>query len=112
MALAPTPMPGQPQPPQPPGGTGAATSPGAMPGMTHQGMAGVKTALELLQKSVANLPMGTPLHSKVLKFLADVSKDVGEEQVGQDSVKQQVAQMARQGPNPDALAAMQRAFPP
>lgn len=84
-----------------------------MPGAAHQGMAAVKTALEMLQKAVSQIPMGSPLHMKVLKFLADASKDLGEDSsVDQDSVKQQLAQMARQGPNAEAQGAMQRAFPP
>lgn len=96
----------------PPGGTGAATASSPMAGVAHQGIAGVKAALELLQKSVAQLPLGTPLHHKVLKFIADVSKDMGEQAQGADDVKQQVAQMARQGPNPNAAAAMSKLFPP
>ena len=107
-------MPGGGQPPQgPPGGVGAATTPTSMPGMMHQGMSGVKTALEMLQKSVSELPMGSPLHQKVLKFIADISKELGsnQEQGGPD-VAQRVASMARQGPNPQAQAAMSKLFPP
>lgn len=113
MALMPSPMPqgappGAPGQAGPPGGTGPATVPTSMPGMGAQGMAGVKTALQMLQKSVAELPMGTPMHTKVLKFIADVSKDMGDEAQGGDDVRQQIAKMARQGPNPDAQAAMQK----
>lgn len=114
MALAPSPMlgGGQPAPSGPPGGVGGATTPTAMPGMMHQGMSGVKTALEMLQKSVSELPMGSPLHQKVLKFIADISKELGSnsEQGGSD-VAQRVASMARQGPNPQAQAAMSKLFP-
>ena len=61
----------------------------------------------------SQIPMGSPVQAKTLKFLAEVSKDFGEDSsTDQDSVKQQIAQMARQGPNPQAQAAMQRAFPP
>lgn len=113
MALTPMMGGGGAPPAGPPGGVGAATTPTPMPGMAHQGMAGVKTALQMLQKSVAELPMGSPLHQKVLKFIADVSKELGEgaTQQGPD-VQQQVAQMARQGQNPQAAAAMQKLFPP
>lgn len=85
-----------------------------MPGMMHQGMSGVKTALEMLQKSVSELPMGSPLHQKVLKFIADISKELGlsGQESGQGSdVAQRVASMARQGPNPQAQAAMSKLFP-
>jgi hypothetical protein len=117
MALGPQPMPGAPggAPPGPPGGTGAATVSAPMPGMTNQGMAGVKTAVEMLQKSIVQLPMGSPIHTKALKFIAEVSKEIGQDGGGEgggDDVKQQIAQMARQRPNPQAQAAMQKLFPP
>lgn len=114
MALMPSPMPpgGGPPPASPPGGTGAATSPGGMPGAAHQGMAMVETALKMLQKAVSDIPMGSPIHQKTLKFIADVSKDIGESGGDPDAVKQQIASMARQGPNPQQMGAMERAFPP
>ena len=104
---------GAPAPGGPPGGVGGATTPTPMPGMIHQGMSGVKTALEMLQKSVSELPMGSPLHQKVLKFIADISKELGSNQEsGGPDVAQRVASMARQGPNPQAQAAMSKLFPP
>jgi hypothetical protein len=76
-------------------------------------MAGLKTAVEMLQKSIADLPMGSPLHQKVLKFVADVSKELGEggQQQGGPDQAQQIAHMARQGPNPDAQAALAKLMP-
>ena len=119
MALAPTPLPdggpppgGETLPAGPPGGTGSATASSAMAGVAHQGMAGVKAALELLQKSVGELPLGSPLHQKTLKYIADVSKELGSQQEqGGPDVKQQIAQMARKGQNPNAAAAMTKMFP-
>jgi hypothetical protein len=83
-----------------------------MGGNAHQGMAKVKTALHLLQESVAGLPMGSPLHQKVLKFVAEISKEFGQQQDEKSDVQQQIAGMARQGPNPMAQAAMAKMAPP
>lgn len=105
-------MPGGPPPGGPPGGTGAATTVSGMPGMAHQGMAQVKTALEMLQKALPSLPLGSPLHQKTLKFVADVSKELGQGEQGGPDVKQQVAQMARQGTNPMQEAALSKLMPP
>lgn len=80
--------------------------------MAHQGMAQVKTALELLQKALPSLPLGSPLHQKTLKFVADVSKELGNPEQGGPDVKQQIAQMARQGTNPMQAAALDKMMPP
>ena len=87
-----------------------------MPGMAHQGLAAVKTALAMLQKAVSEIPMGSPMHQKVLRAITDITKDLGEGDRpggGEPSpdMAQQVAQMARQGPNPAAQSAMQKLFP-
>jgi len=75
-------------------------------------MAGVKAALELLQKSVGDLPLGSALHQKTVKYIAEVSKEIGSQQEqGGPDVKQQIAQMARKGQNPNAAAAMSKLFP-
>jgi hypothetical protein len=90
------------------GGTGAATSPGPMPGAGQQAMTGVKMALEALQKSLTGLPMGSEIHTAVLKAITDISKNMakGDGQGDQSAMIQQLAQMARQqqtgGANPAA----------
>lgn len=90
------------------GGTGAATAPGPMPGAHQQAETGVKMALEALQKSLPGLPMGSELHSAVLKAITDISKNMakGDGQGDQSAMIQQLAQMARQqqtqGANPMA----------
>lgn len=91
----------------PPGGTGAATVPGPMPGAAAAGMTGVKLGLEALQKALPTLPMGSDLHSSVLKAVSDISKHVGDAGAGQsgqdDALKQMLAGLAAQqakGTNP------------
>ena len=82
--------------------------------MAHQGMAAIKTALQMLQKAVSEIPMGSPLHQKVLRAITDITRDLGEGAPSGEpgsGEAQQIASMARQGPNPGAQAAMQKLFP-
>src|SRR6185312_14040593 len=72
--------PGAPPPGMPaPGGTGPAVSPGPMPGAAAHGESGVKTALELLQKALPTLPMGSKKHTAVLKAVTDLTKAMTED---------------------------------
>ena len=69
------PPPGMPAgPTAAPGGTGPAMTPGPMAGATQHGAAGVKTALELLQKALPTIAMGGKMHTAVLKAVTDLSK--------------------------------------
>ncbi len=96
-----------------PGGTGPAMSPAPMLGNTAQGMAGVKTAVEALQKALPSLPMGSDIQKTVLKALSSITPhldDMGDSGIkpDHDAMVQQLAALARQqqqgGPNP--MAAM------
>jgi len=77
-----------------------------MMGAATQGVAGVKTALELLQKALGTVPLGSELHMAVLKAVTDLSKHMNDlpSQPGSQEVIQQLAQLARQaqagGANP------------
>lgn len=100
-------------PSAPPGGTGSASAPQAMAGAGSQAVSAVKMALEALQKALPGLPMGTDLHTAVLKALTDLSKHVGETAGGDNSsVIQQLAQMARQQQQAPQQQAALRAMPP
>lgn len=101
-----------PMPSAPPGGTGAASAPQAMAGAGTQSISAVKMALEALQKALPGLPMGTDLHTAVLKALTDLSKHVGESAGDNSGVVQQLAQMARQAQQAPQAAAAMRAMPP
>ncbi len=101
-------------PPGQGGGTGAATTPQAMPGAGAQATTGVKLALEALQKSLVGIPMGSELHTAVLKAITDISKNLDKGGGGdQTAMIQQLAQMARgaQTQPPPQAAAMQHMFP-
>ena len=64
-------------PPQ--GGTGAASAPGAMPGAASHGMEKLKLGLKTLQEALPQLPMGSEIHTAVLKAVADVGKHLEKE---------------------------------
>lgn len=97
-----------PMPGAPPGGTGAAMTPGPMAGSAAQGINQVRGALQMLQKSAGQLPLGSEIQIAVNKAIVDLSKHVGESSGAGDpaAVVQQLAQLARatqQAPVPPAL---------
>lgn len=108
-------MPGAPAGGPPGGGTGAASTVGPMAGQGQQAVAGVKLAIEALQKSLMGLPMGAPIHTAVLKAITDISKnldDAGAHGGDQSAVIQQLAQLARaQQEQPGQSAMMQKLMP-
>ena len=84
-------MPGA-MPPGIAGGTGAAAMPQPMKPQGIDGVAGVKAAVELLQKSLGSLQPGTDVQAAVLKSVMDLSKHLGNS--GQDvSPQDQIQQM-------------------
>ena len=72
--------------PLPPGLTGAppnagpAVAPHGNPGNATQGLGDIKSALDALQKALPSIPMGTELHSAVLKSISDIGKHMTEAQ--------------------------------
>jgi hypothetical protein len=71
----------------------------ASPAAAQQGFAAVKAALDLLQKALPQLPMGSKLHTSVMKSISDVSKHLTEEGGGggkdASSIIQELMQAAR-----------------
>lgn len=80
----------------PPGGTGAASAPGPQAGSAQQGMQSVKTALEMLQAALPRLPLGSDVHSAVLKSVTELAKHMPQGPEDQSGTIQQLAQIARQ----------------
>lgn len=102
-------MPGGPPPGGPPGGTGAAMVPGRMAGSAAQGANMLRAGLEMLQKALQVLPLGSEEHEETIKAVAALSKVVGKISGAGDpaAMVQQLAQLARQAqqaPVPPALA--------
>lgn len=92
----------------PMGGTGAATAPRPMMGNAAQSLTLVHTALEALQKSLVGLPMGSEIHTAVLKSITDLSKRLDNQQGDKSSQLQALAAMSREVQSNPQAAAMQR----
>jgi hypothetical protein len=101
----------QQQPPQ--GGTGAVAAPRPMMGAAAHGMAAVRTAVEALQKALPGLPMGSELHTAVLKSITDLSRRLegGGDHAAQTQVMSQMARENQQNPMAAALQRMQPGAP-
>ncbi len=96
----------------PPGGTSAASVPQPMGGSTAHAMTGLKIALEALQKSLPAIPMGSKLHSAVMKAIQDVTKEM-DGGLGGDPASQiqQLMAMARNAQSDPRRAAMMSSLP-
>ena len=92
--LPPMPMPGAGAPPPPGGGgTGPVTAGGPLAGSSTQGMAKVKLGLEALQAALPMIPMGSTLHTDVMKAVSSISKHLGEGEAGGQGGGQQIQQL-------------------
>jgi hypothetical protein len=82
-------------------------------GGQQMAMTALQVGLEAMQKALPGLPMGSELHTKVLKAVQDLSKAVAEAGAAQDqSAKmQQLVAMARSAQQQPQQQAMMRAFP-
>jgi hypothetical protein len=91
----------------PPGATGPAMAPGGQAGATQDGMAKVRQALEILQKALPDIPMGSDVHTATMKAITELVKHVHPMNDDPQAKAQQAAQMARQSmtqPNEAMLA--------
>ena len=90
-----------------PGGTGAATMPGPMGGSGAAAMTGVKVGVEALQNALPKLPMGSKLHTAILKAITDIAKEM-DQGMGNDpaAIIQQLTSMARNAQTDPRRAAL------
>ena len=94
----PMPMPGVPSPPPQAGVAGPASAPGPMKGAVAGGAEKLKLGLKALQEALPSLPMGSSIHTAVLKALTDIGKAVEKEGGGKGdpgAMIQQLVEMAR-----------------
>ena len=85
-----------------------------MAGASAQGVTAVKLGLEALQKALPMLPMGSELHSEVLKAVSGIAKHMEQAGAGGDqaAVIQQLVAMAREAQqNPQQQARMGSMMP-
>ena len=85
-------------------------APGAMHGGGQQGIEALKGALQLLQKALPLLPLGSDMHNAAIKAVADLSKHIGEGAQDQGANVMQLMQMMRQGAQNPQQGPMQRMF--
>ena len=94
----PMPMPGAPSPPPQAGVAGPASAPGPMKGAVAGGAEKLKLGLKALQEALPSLPMGSSIHTAVLKALTDIGKAVEKEggvKGDPGAMIQQLVEMAR-----------------
>ncbi len=107
----------QPHPPGPAGGIGPVSAPQQQPGNAAAALPKVKNAIEMLQQAMTGVPLGTPLHSAILKAISDISKHLDKHDGNQGLQVQDLVQLARQvntqSPQAQALQRMgQQPQPP
>lgn len=103
-------------PPQPPGmqpppaNVGPGTSPGGNQGNQAAATLDIQNGLKMLQRALPNIPMGTPLHTDVLKAVGSIAKHMGEAAGEQglhaQSMMQMIRQQQAQAPQLAAMRAM------
>lgn len=82
-----------------------------MMGTGAQSMTLVHTGLEALQKSLVGLPMGSKVHTAVLKAVMDISKSMDNEGGDKASQIQALSAMGRDMQSNPQAAVMQKMFP-
>ena len=91
-------MPGAPPSPPQAGVAGPASAPGPMKGAAASGMEKLKLSLKGLQEALPALPMGSGVHTAVLKALTEIGKAVEKEGGAKGdpgAMIQQLVEMAR-----------------
>lgn len=109
---APSATPGTPDPLKPAGaGLGAATKPQANQGNAAAALIDVRNAVQMLEKALPNIPMGTPLHSDILQVTVKLSKHLKPEEASSGLQIQSLLQQARQTSKSAPMQAMARLYP-
>lgn len=107
------PIPGQaPTAPTPaPANAGPAAVPQGNQGNLVQAMSLVRNALEMLQKALPMVPMGSPQHADLLKAVAMISKHMEHNEGNKGVDLQSLLQMARQASQQSPVQALNRMHP-
>ncbi len=93
--------------------SGPATMPQGNPGNAAAAMMQVKNAVEMLQKALPSIPMGTPLHEKVLKVTSELVKEMSENGQGENKALelQSLVQHLRSQAQQQPLSALSKLYP-
>jgi hypothetical protein len=73
----------------------------------------IQNAVKMLEKALPMIPMGAPVHEKILNFCKEIGKTLSEGSGGGNHALelQSLIQMARQSAQQAPVAALARAFP-
>jgi hypothetical protein len=97
--------------PAPPN-VGGASVPQGNQGNAVQAMSLVRNGLEMFQKALPLIPMGSPLHADLLNTVAKVSKHMEQNEGNKGVDIQSLLQMARQSSQQSPVQALNRMAPP
>lgn len=90
----------------PPGNLGAVTIPQGNPGNLKAALEKLHGAAQLINDAIPSIPLGTPLHSEVLKLATTLNKHLGEAKENAQGTIQtmlQAIQQMKQNPQMGAL---------
>jgi hypothetical protein len=96
----------------PPANLGGVTIPQSNPGNIKGALEKLHAAAKLINDAIPQIPLGTPLHTEVLKIATNLNKHLGEakeEAQGTIQTMLQAIQQMRQQPN---MAALHQGGPP
>lgn len=71
----------------PPANLGPHTIPQSNPGNVMQAMQKLQAAAQMITEAIPQIPLGTPLHTKVMKIASELTKELG---AAKDTMQQQV----------------------
>ena len=92
--------------PQPPFGSSPMARPSGNPGAAANGVAMVHQAVDMLEKALADLPVGHPIHKAVLTAISNLSKNAPPQAASPGIGRQALIQMAGQAQQQSPLAAL------
>lgn len=80
-------------------------------GNTAQALTLVRNALEMMQKALPMIPMGSPLHGDLLRGISAISKNMDQSQDNKGVDVQSLLQQARQQSQQSPLQALNKMHP-
>jgi len=86
-------------------------APQAQHGNAQAALQKAQAALQLLQEALPGVPMGTPMHTKALRIVTDLSKLLEEVHSDPALQIQTLLQAARSNSQQSPMAALQRMYP-
>jgi len=96
----------------PPANLGPHTIPQSNPGNVMQAMQKLQQAAQLITQAIPEVPMGTPLHAKILKIATDLNKELGDAKENMQQQIQTLLQAVQAAKQNGQNGMLNRAAPP